>query len=341
MIPFILVLTLSRSDALSSINIVSLGEGGTPCIQLKNIGKKLGIKDLWAKLEYLNPTGSFKDRGTTVMLSVAKELGLTRLVEDSSGNAGSSFASYASRGQLNASVFIPEHAPHAKRLQISFYGADVHPTSGTRDDVAKSAVDYARENGLYYSSHNISPYFIEGTKTVAYELLNWSEKRPIDHMIFPVGNGSLIIGCWKGFKEVNKSRDHGDEYLRMYPKLHAVQSNACNPIVSQWAGEPWDVSQVISGIAGGIMVGTPPRGFQVLKVLEDTGGSAVSVSDEAIGTWQKLLAEEEGLFVEPTSAAAFAGLDLLVADGRISSGDLTVVPITGFGLKDTKNLETA
>ena len=95
-------------------NIVSLGEGGTPCVPLKNIGNKLGLKDLWAKLEYLNPTGSFKDRGTTVMLSAAKEFGLTRLVEDSSGNAGSSFASYASRGQLDASVFIPEHAPHVR-----------------------------------------------------------------------------------------------------------------------------------------------------------------------------------------------------------------------------------
>ena len=320
-------------------NIVSLGEGGTPCVPLKNIGNKLGLKDLWAKLEYLNPTGSFKDRGTTVMLSAAKEFGLTRLVEDSSGNAGSSFASYASRGQLDASVFIPEHAPHAKRLQISFYGADVYPTAGTRDDVAQSAVDYAVENGLYYSSHNISPYFIEGTKTVAYELMLWSGNRTIDHMIFPVGNGSLIIGCWKGFKEVKESRNYDDAQPVTFPKLHAVQSHACNPIVSHWRGTQWDVSQVSNGIAGGIMVGTPPRGFQVLQVLEDTSGSAVSVSDGDIGTWQKLLAEEEGLFVEPTSAAAFAGLELLVADRTISKGDLTVVPITGFGLKDTKNLD--
>ena len=325
---------------LDPSNIVSLGEGRTPCVQLTNIGKKLGINELWAKLEYLNPTGSFKDRGTTVMLSVAKELGLTRLVEDSSGNAGSSFASYASRGQLDASVFIPDQAPHAKRLQISFYGADVHPTSGTRDDVAKAAVNYAKENGLYYSSHNISPYFIEGTKTVAYELVIWSGEKQIDHMIFPVGNGSLIIGCWKGFKEIKTSGSQHSKYLRTLPKLHAVQSNACNPIVSRWKGEQWDLSQVGSGIAGGIMVGTPPRGFQVLDVLEDTNGAAVSVSDAAIGNWQKLLAEEEGLFVEPTSAAAFAGLELLIADGRILNGDLTVVPITGFGLKDTRNLDT-
>ena len=158
-------------------------------------------------------------------------------------------------------------------------------------------------------------------------------------MIFPVGNGSLIIGCWKGFKEIKTSGSQHSKYPITLPKLHAVQSNACNPIVSRWKGEKWDLSQVSSGIAGGIMVGTPPRGFQVLDVLEETNGTAVSVSDVAIGKWQKLLAEEEGLFVEPTSAAAFAGLELLVAEGRVLNGDLTVVPITGFGLKDTRNLD--
>ena len=236
-------------------------------------------------------------------------------------------------------IFVPSDAAGSKLAQISAYGAVVHKINGSRSDVTDKLINYKDKLDLHYASHAMSPFFIEGNKTFAYELaLHFKGDLP-EHIIFPVGNGSLTIGCWKGFKEVKESRNYDDAQPVTLPKLHAVQSHACVPIVSCWRGTQWDVSQVSNGIAGGIMVGTPPRGFQVLQVLEDTSGSAVSVSDGDIGTWQKLLAEEEGLCVGPTSAAAFAGLELLVADRTVSNGDLTVVPITGFGLKDTKNLE--
>ena len=184
--------------------VASLGEGDTPYVQLPAAGRLLGIERLFGKLEFLNPTGSFKDRGSAMMMAAAVEHGVEEVVEDSSGNAGASVAAYAARAGIKAHIFVPDAAPEAKLRQIRAYGAELHAIEGSREDATAAAVAFYRERGLVYASHSLSPYFLEGTKSFAYEVARGADSLPglPDHIIFPVGNGSLYIGAWRGFEEL-------------------------------------------------------------------------------------------------------------------------------------------
>ena len=315
---------------------VSLGEGGTPSVRLPAIAKRLGMGALYAKLEFMNPTGSFKDRGTAVMMSAAVEMGASEVVEDSSGNAGASVAAYAARAGVRAHIFAPAGAPAAKLGQIAVYGARAHLVEGNRQDVTDAAVEFARESGFVYASHNLSPYFLEGTKTFAYEVAREFGGELLQHIVMPVGNGSLLIGAHKGFGELQRAG-----VIDKLPRLHAVQARAVMPLAAAFGGDDGagdgnggGAIATTTTIAGGIAVANPPRLGQALRALGDTGGSAVAVSDGQIRRWHALLAREEGVFGEPTSAAAFAGLEALVARGAIGAGESVLLPVTGFGLKD-------
>ena len=308
--------------------LVSMGEGGIPCVELAATGCLLGLNQLFAKLEFLNPTGSFKDRGTAIMMSAAREHGVTEVVEDSSGNAGASVSAYAARAGIRAHVFAPADAPQAKLQQIRVYGAETHLVVGSREATTEAALSYQKAGELVYASHNMSPYFIEGTKTFAYELLE-DLPTPPRHIVMPVGNGSLFIGAWKGFQEL---LDTGA--IAEVPRFHCVQATAVMPVVAAHTGRSWSPQQASRTVAGGIAVADPPRLKQTLRVLSTTDGVALAVEDEATLRWQRLLAEAEGIYAEPTSAAAFAGLEALVKRGEIGAEETVVVPITGFGLKD-------
>ena len=308
---------------------MTLGEGDTPLVELPSVAQGLGVRDLWAKLEMSNPTGSFKDRGTVVMMSAALEHGVSEVVEDSSGNAGASVAAYAARAGIKAHVFAPSSAPSAKLNQIRVYGAEAHLIEGSREDVTAAAVKFHADNGLTYLSHSRSPYFIEGTKTFAYEVLSQLADQVPDHLVIPVGNGSLLLGAFKGFREL---QDRG--FLDTMPKLHCVQAEAVMPIAAAFEGRPWSDADLGGTVAGGIAVGAPPRLEQVLDAVRSTGGAATAVSEEDILRWQKTLAEREGIYAEATSSAAFAGVEKLVGGRAISSEVSVLVPITGFGLKD-------
>ena len=310
----------------SDVPSVSMGEGNTPIATLPRIAESLGTADLFGKLEFMNPTGSFKDRGTATMLSVAVEHGVTEVVEDSSGNAGASVAAYAARAGVNAHVFAPSTAPVAKLGQIRVYEAQTHAVTGPREASADAAVEYQRENNLVYASHNLSPYFVEGTKTFAYEVAAQLSPAP-DHIVIPVGNGSLLMGCWKGFSELI-----AQGVVDKMPKLHAIQAEAVMPIAAEFAGVAWHPGA--STLAGGIAVGAPPRKAQVLDAVRRSGGTVLAVSDESIVRWQKRLAAWEGIFAEPTSAAAFAGIEMLLRDSHIERDESVLAAITGFGLKD-------
>ncbi len=305
---------------------VTLGEGHTPVVAMPRLGGALGAANLFGKLEFMNPTGSFKDRGTATMLSVAVEQGVTEVVEDSSGNAGASVSAYAARAGIRAHVFAPATAPKAKLGQIRVYEAETHAVPGPREASTAAAVEYQRANGVVYASHNLSPYFVEGTKTFAYEVAAQMSPAP-DHIVIPVGNGSLFMGCWKGYSELI-----AQGAVDSMPKLYAIQAEAVMPIAAAFAGESW--SPGASTLAGGIAVGSPPRKAQVLRAVRESGGAALAVSDESIILWQRRLAASEGVFAEPTSAAAFAGLELLIRRGHISEDDIVLAAITGFGLKD-------
>lgn len=318
----------------SPANAVALGEGDTPSVRLRAIGDLLGLDALYAKLEFMNPTGSFKDRGTAVMMSVAKEFGAREVVEDSSGNAGASVAAYAARAGIKARIFAPATAPAAKLSQIKVYGATAHLIEGSRQAATDAAADFAAARRLVYASHNLSPFFLEGTKTFAYEIARQFAARPPKHIVIPVGNGSLLIGAYKGFSELRQSG-----LIETMPHLHAVQARAVMPLAAAFADDSApsiseNASESAATIAGGISVANPPRLKQSIQALRYTGGTAVAVSDADIARWHALLARNEGIFAEPTSAAAFAGLELLVKQGVIRQSEPTLLPVTGFGLKD-------
>ena len=308
---------------------LTLGEGDTPVTKLPTIGKNLPFRQLYAKLEFLNPTGSFKDRGTASMLSVAQEHGVTELVEDSSGNAGASVSAYAARAGIKSHIFVPADAPEAKLRQIKAYGTVVHSIEGSRAAVTAAAVSYCHENGLVYTSHMLSPYFAEGTKAFAYEVADQFGREIPPNIVFPVGNGALLIGAYNGFRELRRSG-----HIDQIPKLHCVQSRNVMPLVSAFNGQYWHADQAVKTIAGGISIAAPSRQWQILEILRLTGGSAVAVGESSILQMQRDLAEQEGIFAEPTSAAAFAGLETLADNGVIHPGGDVLVPVTGFGLKD-------
>ena len=309
---------------------VALGEGDTPPVRLRALGDLLGLEALYAKLEFMNPTGSFKDRGTAALMSVAKEFGARDVVEDSSGNAGASVAAYAARAGIAAHIFAPTSAPAAKLSQISVYGATAHLIEGSRQAATDAAMDFAAARGLVYASHNLSPFFLEGTKTFAYEIARQFGGCPPKHIAMPVGNGSLLIGAHKGFVELQRNG-----LIDAMPRLYAVQARAVMPLAATFAA---DSAPPLRGggstIAGGISVANPPRLKQSIEALRKTGGTAVAVSDADIARWHSLLARKEGIFAEPTAAAAFAGLELLVKRGTIRQSEPTLLPVTGFGLKD-------
>jgi threonine synthase len=311
--------------------IVSMGEGGTPLTATERYGRSLRIPRLFVKLDYLNPSGSFKDRGTTVSVSKLRELKIASVIDDSSGNAASSLAAYCAKAGVRCRLYVPAHAPQEKLIQAEMYGAHMTRISGSRTDVAKAAQSAWKSTGTYYASHNLSPFFFEGMKTVAYEIAVDAGWDVPDHIVFPVGGGALIAGAWKGFEELRKM-----DWINRMPKLHCVQSESCKPIVDAFERGGHEIVPAAERetVAGGVRISNPVRGREVLEALRRTNGHAVSVADDAILREQLRIARDEGIFVEPTSCVALAGLQILDAGGAFDKDEFVVVELTGCGLKD-------
>ncbi len=330
---------------------VTLGEGDTPLIPLPRWGARHGLHRVYAKLEYVSPTGSFKDRGAAAVVAKAAEWGIGRIVEDSSGNAGAAIAAYSARAGIACDIFVPAAAPTAKVRSIERTGANVRRIEGTRADVTAAALaavgdgDDARSapphsQGLcrpgasgasYYAAHNLNPYFTEGMKTAAYEVLRAFDYQAPDHVILPVGGGSLFVGLWRGCQEW---RSWG--WVQSSPRMHVAQSTGCAPLVTayqQGCDAPVPVDRQ-STVAGGIEVVAPPRGRHILGILRASNGSAVAVDDAAILAHRTLLATLEGLDVEPTAAVPLAGLAVLAGEGIVGPDETVVACLTGSGLKD-------
>lgn len=310
---------------------VTLGEGDTPFVPLPRWGERHGLRRVYAKLEYVSPTGSFKDRGAAVVVAKAAEWGIGRMVEDSSGNAGASIAAYSARAGIACDIFVPAAAPTAKVRPIERCGANVRPIEGTRADVTAAALDAVGDGTSYYAAHNLNPYFTEGMKTAAYEVLESFDFQAPDHFILPVGGGSLFVGLWRGCQEW---RSWG--WVQSAPRMHVSQSTGCAPLVTayqQGSAEPAPVDRQPT-VAGGIEVLVPPRGRHILSILRESAGSAVAVDDESILAHRELLATLEGLDVEPTAAVPLAGLAALAREGIVGADETIVACLTGSGLKD-------
>lgn len=310
---------------------VTLGEGCTPLVRLDRWARRLGLEEVYGKLEYANPTGSFKDRGAAVLVSHALTLGTRCLCEDSSGNAGAAIAAYAARAGLECWIFAPATAPPAKLRQARAYGAAVTLVDGPRSAAEDAARAAALAPGVYYAGHNGNPFFVEGTKTFAFELATAFEGRGPDHVVMPVGGGSLFVGAFLGFGQSRSNR-------APQPHLHVVQASACMPLAAAYfAGSerPAPVQHKRT-VAGGIEIESPVRGPLILRAVRESGGRAVAVEEDEILMAQRQLASMEGIFMEPTSAAAFAGLERLAARGAVQPNETVVVAVTGSGLKDTE-----
>jgi threonine synthase len=302
--------------------LVSLGEGWTPLVP--GTVDRLPVQ---FKLEFLMPTGSFKDRGTAVMMGHLLDRRVPSLLEDSSGNAGASIAHYAAAAGIGCTVYVPAAAPRAKIVQIAASGAHVVPIPGSRQDVADKALEAAAS--IFYASHNWQPFFIEGTKTLAFELWEQLGFRAPDNIVVPCGYGSNVLGCALGFAELRAAG-----VLERVPRLFAVQAERCAPFLAAWqagsdAPVPFDVAPTV---ADGIATQRPVRLKEVLGAVRESGGAVVGAPESEIAG-AVLALGKRGLFVEPTSATALVGLSRLIDEGRIGRGETTIVVLTGSGLK--------
>jgi threonine synthase len=310
---------------LPAVEPVGLGEPRTALVE---IAAAVGARTVLAKLEGGLPTGSFKDRGTTVTVSWLRSRGVREIVVDSSGNAGASFAAYAARGGLRLRLFVPADASPAKLLQARAHGAIVVTVPGPRSaagDAARRALEGAGPD-VAYASHLWQPAFLAGTATFAYEVFEQLGRWAPDAVVAPLGGGTLLLGVHLGFTRL---REAG--LIDRVPRLVGVQSDACAPLARAFrAGQP-DAAAVTPGatIAEGIRIDRPPRSRQILAAIRETGGDIVEVTDDEIRASVRSLVAQ-GVFVEPTSAAAHAGL------ARVDHGDASgtiVIAMTGHGLK--------
>jgi threonine synthase len=312
-------------------NAVRLGETIAPLLEDKFDGRPV----TW-KLDYLLPTGSFKDRGSTVLLSYLKSAGVRKAIEDSSGNAAASIAAYAARAGIACSINAPASASRGKLVQTAAYGADVHWIEGTRDDVAQAAMDAAEDDRTAaYASHNWHPFFIEGVKTWAFEVWEQLGYRAPDQIVVPAGSGSMLLGAYRAFSQLRAA----GEFDQM-PRLFAAQPAACAPIDAAFKGGREDVQPFDRQltIAEGASIAKPVRGRELLVALRATNGGTVAVSEEEIAVAQRDLSRN-GIYVEPTSAVAAAGLRLLWQRGEASDTGTTVVMQSGSGLKATETIQ--
>jgi threonine synthase len=312
----------ARALLIGAEHAVSLGEGGTPLLDGEWHGAPVRYK-----LDFMMPTGSFKDRGTTVLVSYLKSRGVTRVLEDSSGNAGASLSAYAAAAGLTCRILVPETASYPKIAQIAACGADVVTIRGSRQDVAEAALRQSAE--IFYASHNWQPFFVEGTKTLAYELWEQAGFRAPDNVVVPLGYGSSVLGAERGFAELVRSGEIGRR-----PRLFGVQAAGCAPFAAAFREgvEHLVPTEIRPTVAEGIATPRPTRVVEVLRAVRDTGGTIVAVEEAEIVHALRELARR-GLYVEPTSAAAAAGLTRLLASGTVRPQEYTVLVLTGSGLK--------
>lgn len=320
------LLPLSKEE-----NIVSLGEGDTPMLKAVALGKKLGMKNLYIKDEGLNPTGTFKARGAAVGVSKAKELGIKTIAMPTAGNAGGAWAAYSAKAGIELVVAMPEDAPELAKKESFIYGAKTYLVKGLISDAGKIIAKAVKKHGWFDPATLKEPYRIEGKKTMGLEIAEYFNWEFPDAIFYPTGGGVGIIGIWKAFQELKELGWIGEKI----PKLIAVQSEGCNPIVKAF-NEGKEASEFCSNastIAGGIRVPKALGDFLVLEAVRESKGTAVEVKDSELIEALNLLAKEEGMFICPEGATLIIALTKLLNNGFIKEDETVVLLNTGTGLK--------
>jgi len=317
--------SLWRYQAALAVRIdrpISLGEGCTPLVE-----QAWGDLRPHFKLEWFNPTGSFKDRGSAVLLSFLRQIGVDAVLEDSSGNGGSSMAGLGAAGGMRVKILAPASTSPAKIAQVRAYGAEVQLVEGPREESEAEAI--RQSSATFYASHNWQPFFLEGTKSLAYELWEDFGFRAPDNIVVPVGAGSSLLGCAFGFRELLQAGQ-----IARLPRLFVAQPQNCSPIDASFkAGVDTPVARdVHKTIAEGTAIKNPMRLREIIGALRESGGGTIALTENELVAALRRLARQ-GLFAEPTSASAAAALDKLAGAGAIKPKETTVVILTGTGLK--------
>ncbi|MGB9842167.1 MAG: threonine synthase [Candidatus Bathyarchaeales archaeon] len=312
--------------------IVSLNEGGTglhPCLRL---AKHLGLRELYVKNEGENPTGSFKDRGMTVGVTKAVELGVKSVICASTGNTSASLAAYAAKAGIQCAVLIPTgKIAYGKLSQAMIYGAKVIQVRGNFDQALDIVLKLSEKHRTIYLLNSVNPFRIEGQKSLGYEICDQLNQEAPDRVIVPVGNAGNISAIWKGFKEF-----HELGLVKGLPKMTGIQAAGAAPIARAIKTGSDTIVPVAAPetVATAIRIGAPVSWKKALNAIRESKGTAETVTDEEILNAQKLLARVEGLFVEPASASSIAGLIKLVENGEVDKDERIVCVTTGHGLKD-------
>ena len=304
-------------------DIVTLGEGMTPLVPLD-----VNTPEHFVKLDYLCPTGSYKDRGASVLLTHLRALGVESVVEDSSGNAGAAIAAYSARAGIHCTIYCPESTSKGKLKQISAYGAELKLVPGNRMATTE-AVKLTAET-ICYASHNWHPFFLEGTKTLAYEIVEQLGWRAPTHVICPVGFGSIYLGLFIGFRELQ-----AQGIIVNMPRLLGVQPDVCCPIYNADVNKTESITRMAQTgktLAEGTTAELPIRGQMILEAIATTDGAFTTVDNTDIKIGLEMLSAK-GIYVEPTSAVVVKGYQKFRETGVINTGDLVVSILTGIGLK--------
>lgn len=304
---------------------VSMGEGCTPMVE-KSWG---GLTPLF-KLEWFNPTCSFKDRGASVMMSYLRQLGITSVLEDSSGNGGAAIAAFGAAADMHVRILAPSYTPAAKVAQIRAFGAEVQLVPGPREESEREAI--RQSSDIFYASHNWHPFFLQGTKSIAYEIWEDLGFRAPDNIVIPAGAGSNVLGCDIGFSELLASGQ-----IKNLPRIFIAQPLNCSPVDASFKANV-DIMvdrEVKPTVAEGTAIKRPIRLKEMLSAVRKSGGRTVAMTETQILDAVRTLAMK-GLYVEPTCATAAAALSVLEQEGAIKSEETTVVLMTGTGLKSTQ-----
>ena len=311
-----------------NVEPVSLGEGGTPLLRAQKFG---GDINLWIKDESINPTQSFKARGMSVAVSMAKHLGATKLAVPSAGNAGGALAAYAARAGLKAHIFMPRDTPRANIIECRELGAHVALINGLITDCGAEIARRKTKEGWFDVSTLKEPYRVEGKKTLGYELAEQFNWELPDLILYPTGGGTGLIGMWKAFDEMQALGWIG----RKRPRMFAVQATGCAPIVRAFEAGEKSAGEFPNAhtIASGLRVPKAIGDFLILNILRQSNGGAIAVADNEMIRVTREVGSNEGLFIAPEAAACFAAIKSLRSAGKIRSGERVVIFNTGSGIK--------
>ena len=316
---------------LDETNIVSLGEGMTPILEAPRLGEAIGATNLVIKDEGQNPTGTFKSRGLSAAVSKAKELGAGGVTIPTAGNAGGALGAYAARAGMEAHVFMPQDALDANKKEVTHAGGTLHLVDGLIGEAGQQSRELAAELGMFDLSTLQEPYRAEGKKTMGYEIAEQCGWTFPDTIIYPTGGGTGVVGIWKAVEELEALGWTDGKR----PRFFCVQADGCQPIVRAFQrgdeyAEPWENAHTV---AHGMRVPSAIADYLILRVLRDSGGGAIAVSDDDLLDHMRLIARTEGIVVGPEGGATAAAARRLIASGTLSPDDHTLLLNTGSGLK--------